>query len=197
MVNECLRHMLKYICSSPISLFDFLRLTFAKAKEMLKRTAVPGVSRLAGAYWVRWLAALFAPDQFHHRHIWHHGTFLSEQQSKMCCGKLLHSWRWVLSALPKHRPIPYCILQGFYFIYHILHIDNGQCIYSPYFTYWLLSTHWHCILLSLPYFTHWLHSTHWHFIYCISLFQASVALMFTDLNLVLLLYHYYSVVTLP
>ena len=139
MVNECLRHMLKYICSSPISLFDFLRLTFAKAKEMLKRTAVPGVSRLAGAYWVRWLAALFAPDQFHHRHIWHHGTFLSEQQSKMCCGKLLHSWRWVLSALPKHRPIPYCILQGFYFIYRILHIDTAF-----YFLYRIL--HIDCIL---------------------------------------------------
>ena len=47
-----------------------------------------------------------------------------------------------------------------------------------------------CILLYLPNFTHWLHSTHWHFIYCISLFQASVALMFTDLNLVLLLYYF-------
>ena len=53
MVNECLRHMLKYICSSPISLLDFPRLTLAKAKEMLKRTAAPGVSRLVGAYWVR------------------------------------------------------------------------------------------------------------------------------------------------
>ena len=61
MMNECLRHMLKYICSSPISLFDFLRLTFAKAKEMLKRTAAPGVSRLVGAYWVRWPGRTFCP----------------------------------------------------------------------------------------------------------------------------------------
>ena len=89
----------------------------------------------------------------------------------------------------------YVIVFVWLHIDRILHIDcllPIDCIllYLPYFTHWLHFTHWHCILLSLPYFTHWLHSTHWHFIYCISLFQASVALMFTDLNLVLLLYYF-------
>ena len=41
--------MLKYICFSPISFLDFLKLTIAKAKKMLKRTTALGVSRLLGA----------------------------------------------------------------------------------------------------------------------------------------------------
>ena len=61
-MNECLRHMLKYICSSPISLLDFPRLTLAKAKEMLKRTAAPGASRLVGASWVRRPGRTFCPQ---------------------------------------------------------------------------------------------------------------------------------------
>ena len=50
------------------------------------------------------------------------------------------------------------------------------CMTALGFTVFLL--YFTSILLYLPYF------------YCISLFQASVALMFTDLNLVLLLYYF-------
>ena len=62
-----------------------------------------------------------------------------------------------------------------------LHRNVCGCVwwgFTVFYTLTLHSTHWHCILLYLPYF------------YCISLFQASVALMFTDLNLVLLLYYF-------
>ena len=67
----------------------------------------------------------------------------------------------------------------------------------PYSTHWLHSTHWPHSTLFTVFYTLTLHSTHWHcillylpYFYCISLFQASVALMFTDLNLVLLLYYF-------
>ena len=61
-MNAFVTNMLKYICSSPISLLDFLRLTIAKAKEMLKRTTALGVSRLVGASWVRRPGRTFCPQ---------------------------------------------------------------------------------------------------------------------------------------
>ena len=53
--------MLKYICPSPIIII-IIRLTIAKAKEMLKRTTALGVSRLVGASWVRRPGRTFCPQ---------------------------------------------------------------------------------------------------------------------------------------
>ena len=97
-----------------------------------------------------------------------------------------------------------------------LHRNVCDCIcmtaHWPYSTHWLPSTHWlHTTLFTefytlTAFYTLTLHSTFFTvfytltafytltlyllYFYCISLFQASVALMFTDVNLVLLLYYF-------
>ena len=74
------------------------------------------------------------------------------------------------------RATPQCMWLYLYDCTGIYRIFTVFHKHSTLFTVFLL--YFTSILLDLPYF------------YCISLFQASVALMFTDLNLVLLLYYF-------
>ena len=93
-MNAFVTNMLKYICSSPISLLDFLRLTIAKAKEMLKRTTALGVSRLVGASWVRRPGRTFCPQLVppsSHLASWHLSIKTAAGKIRYCKRLLSHT----------------------------------------------------------------------------------------------------------